>query len=163
MGQFLGTDGIRGQANCEPITAETALKLGKALAHHFGAEGHGSRRALIGKDTRLSGYMIETALTSGLVSMGMDVLLVGPMPTAAVAHLTKSMGADVGLMLTASHNPFDDNGIKVFGHDGFKLCDEGEAAIEQHLVSERISSEHVRSDRLGKAHRIDDARGRWRN
>ena len=161
MGQIFGTDGIRGRANIEPITPETALKIGKALACEFQAAGHSSRRALIGKDTRLSGYMLESALTSGLVSMGMDVFLLGPMPTPAVAHLTKSMGAAAGIMLTASHNPFDDNGIKIFGGDGFKLSDDMESRIEGHVLSSQISSEHVRSDKLGKAFRIEDARGRY--
>lgn len=161
MEQLFGTDGIRGQANCYPITAEMALQIGKAIGHAYKATGHGSRRAVIGKDTRLSGYMLETALTSGLVSVGMDVLLVGPVPTPAVAHLTRSMAADVGIMLTASHNPFDDNGVKIFGADGFKISDEIEADITRHVFSGELSSEHIRSDRLGKAYRIDDARGRY--
>ncbi len=161
MGAYFGTDGIRGQANCHPITPEVALMLGKAIAHEFQARGHDTRRALIGKDTRLSGYMLETALTSGLVSMGMDVFLVGPIPTPAVAQLTKSMNADVGIMLTASHNPFDDNGIKIFNHDGYKLSDEIEASIERHLITGELASDHIRSDNIGKAHRIEDARGRY--
>jgi phosphoglucosamine mutase len=161
MDQLFGTDGIRGQANCYPITAEVALQVGKAIGHAFKATGHGSRRAVIGKDTRLSGYMLETALTSGLVSVGMDVLLVGPVPTPAVAHLTRSMAADVGIMLTASHNPFDDNGVKIFGADGFKISDAIEADITRHVYSGELSCEHIRSDQLGKAYRIDDARGRY--
>ena len=161
MPELFGTDGIRGQANCHPITPEIALSLGKAIAHVFQARGHDTKRALIGKDTRLSGYMLETALTSGLVSMGMDVFLVGPIPTPAVAQLTKSMNADVGIMLTASHNPFDDNGIKIFNHDGYKLSDEIELAIEQHILSSELASDHIRSENLGKAHRIEDARGRY--
>lgn len=161
MQRLFGTDGIRGQANCHPITAEVAVQVGKAVAHVFGASGHGTRRAVIGKDTRLSGYMLETALTSGLVSMGMDVLLVGPVPTPAVAHLTRSMAADVGLMLTASHNPADDNGIKIFGRDGFKLSDTVEDEIASHVCSETLTSEHIRGDRMGKAYRSDDARGRY--
>ena len=161
MERIFGTDGIRGRANCYPITPEIALQVGKALGHVLGASGHGSRKAVIGKDTRLSGYMLETALTSGLVSMGVDVMLVGPVPTPAVAHLTLSMDADVGIMITASHNPFDDNGIKIFGSDGFKLSDEIEADITRHISSGELSSEHIRSDQLGKAYRIDDARGRY--
>ncbi len=166
MDRLFGTDGIRGRANCYPITPEVSLQVGKALAHVFrthvlGASGHGAFRAVIGKDTRLSGYMLETALTSGLVSMGMDVMLVGPVPTPAVAHLTKSMGAEVGIMITASHNPFDDNGIKIFGKDGFKLSDDLETEITRHISSGELSSEHIRSDQLGKAYRIEDARGRY--
>lgn len=161
MERLFGTDGIRGQANCYPITAEVALQVGKAIGHILGATGHGSRRAVIGKDTRLSGYMLETALTSGLVSVGMDVLLVGPVPTPAVAHLTRSMAADVGLMLTASHNPFDDNGIKIFGRDGFKIADVVEDDIARHISSGELNSTHIRSDQLGKAYRIEDARGRY--
>lgn len=158
---LFGTDGIRGQANCPPITPETALQVGKAIARVCGATGHGSRKAVIGKDTRLSGYMLETALTSGLVSMGMDVLLVGPVPTPAVAHLTRSMAADVGIMLTASHNPYDDNGIKIFGPDGFKISDDMELAISRHVFSGDLSSAHIRSDQIGKAYRLEDARGRY--
>jgi len=161
MERLFGTDGIRGRANCWPITPEIALQLGKALGHVLGASGHGSCKAVIGKDTRLSGYMLETALTSGLVSMGVDVMLVGPMPTPAIAHLTRSMDAHVGIMITASHNPFDDNGIKIFGSDGFKLSDELETDITRHILSGELSSAHIRSDLLGKAYRIDDARGRY--
>ncbi len=161
MDKLFGTDGIRGQANRHPITPEVALQLGKAIARVFGASGHGSRRAVLGKDTRLSGYMLETALTSGLVSMGMDVFLVGPLPTPAVARLTKSMGATVGIMLTASHNPYDDNGIKIFDHEGFKLSGTVESAIERHVLGSEVTSEHIRSDVMGKAYRIEDARGRY--
>ena len=140
---------------------EVALQLGKAIATVFKASGQGRRRAIIGKDTRLSGYMLETALTSGLVSMGMDVFLVGPVPTPAVAHLTRSIGADAGLMLTASHNPYDDNGIKIFDAEGFKLPNDLQAEIENLIVNSRLSSDHIRSDRIGKAYRIEDARGRY--
>lgn len=161
MGKLFGTDGIRGQANRFPITSEVVLKLGKAIAMVLGENGSGKRRALIGKDTRLSGYMLESALTSGLVSMGMDVFLVGPLPTPAVAHLVKSMNATVGLMLTASHNPFDDNGIKIFDSDGFKLSDELEARIEHLLLQAELPSDGVRSQKIGKAMRIEDARGRY--
>ncbi|MFA4944698.1 MAG: phosphoglucosamine mutase [Lentisphaeria bacterium] len=161
MRKLFGTDGIRGQANKYPITPEVALRLGQTLAARFRAAGSTNLRALIGKDTRLSGYMLETALTSGLVSMGMDVYLVGPLPTPAVAHLAKSMGTDAGIMLTASHNPFDDNGIKIFGGDGFKLNDALEAEIERELLAATADREHIPSDKLGKAYRIDDASGRY--
>jgi phosphoglucosamine mutase len=161
MEPLFGTDGIRGQANRYPVTPELTLQLGKALGKIIKATGHGSHRVIIGKDTRLSGYMLETALTSGLVSMGVDVLLVGPVPTPAVAHLTRSMAADIGIMLTASHNPFDDNGIKIFGADGFKLPDASECEITRLINSDDLNSEHIRSDQLGKAYRIDDARGRY--
>jgi len=161
MQRIFGTDGIRGQANHYPVTPEVALQIGKALGHVLGASGHGSCKAVIGKDTRLSGYMLETALTSGLVAMGVDVMLVGPVPTPAVAHLTRSMAADVGIMLTASHNPFDDNGIKIFANDGFKISDTMEADITNHISSGELSCEHIRSDQMGKAYRIEDARGRY--
>ena len=161
MGELFGTDGIRGQANTYPIVPEVALQLGKAIASVFGTAEVAKGRALIGKDTRLSGYMLETALTSGLVSAGMNVFLVGPVPTPAVAHLTRSMNAAVGIMLTASHNPFDDNGIKIFDGEGFKLPDRVEEQIEQLLVGGTLESDHIRSDRLGKALRFEDARGRY--
>ena len=161
MKKLFGTDGIRGKANAYPITPEIALQVGKAIAHVFGARGHGSARAVVGKDTRLSGYMIETALTSGLVSMGMDVLAIGPLPTPAIAHLIRSMGAACGIMITASHNPSDDNGIKIFGADGFKLPDEIELDIEKHVLGIEINSEHINTSLLGKAYRIDDAAGRY--
>ncbi len=160
MGRLFGTDGIRGKANTYPITPEVALQVGKAIAYVFGASGEGSARAVIGKDTRLSGYMIETALTSGLVSMGMDVLEIGPMPTPAIAHLTKSMCADCGIMITASHNPSDDNGIKIFSSDGFKLPDSVEDEIEKHILEANPVGSSG-SNKIGKAYRIDDARGRY--
>ncbi len=161
MSKLFGTDGIRGVANRYPITPEIAMRLGKAIARTFKATGHGSQRALIGKDTRLSGYMLETALTSGLVSAGMDVFLVGPVPTPAVAQLTSSMNADAGIMLTASHNPYDDNGIKIFDRQGFKLSDALEEEIEAHVLSGALENDHIRSAHLGKAYRIEDARGRY--
>lgn len=161
MGKLFGTDGIRGKANVYPITPEVALQLGKAVAHVFGAQGQGHMKAVIGKDTRLSGYMLEAALTSGMVSMGMDVLGVGPMPTPAVAHLTKSFNASCGVMITASHNPAEDNGIKIFGADGFKLPDEIEAQIERLVLDGLIDHEPASPMRIGKAYRIDDARGRY--
>ncbi len=162
MGKLFGTDGMRGLANTYPITAEVALKTGKAIAAVLNRDGRGNRlRAIIGKDTRLSGYMLETALTSGLVSMGMDVLLVGPVPTPAVAHLTRSMLCSVGIMLTASHNPYDDNGIKIFDRNGFKLSDALEAQIEAAVLGTELDSSHIRSADIGKAYRVDDARGRY--
>ena len=161
MKKLFGTDGIRGKANTYPITPEIALQVGKAIAYAFGAKGHGSARIVLGKDTRLSGYMIETALTSGLVSMGMDVLAIGPLPTPAIAHLIKSMGAACGIMITASHNPSDDNGIKIFDADGFKLPDEIEMKIEAQIIGGEIDSAHINTALLGKAYRIDDAAGRY--
>ncbi len=161
MTKLFGTDGIRGQANTYPVNAELALKLGKALGAQLNARGYGSARAVIGKDTRLSGYMLETALTSGLVSAGVDVFLVGPVPTPAVAHLTKSLAADVGIMLTASHNPFDDNGIKLFNPLGYKLEDAEEDALTRLILEGELKTDHVRSDQLGRAYRLDDARGRY--
>jgi phosphoglucosamine mutase len=161
MDALFGTDGIRGQANRYPITSELALQVGKAIGRVIGAQGHGSRRVVIGKDTRLSGYMLETALTSGLVAMGADVFLVGPVPSPAVAHLTKSLAADAGIMITASHNPSDDNGIKIFNPDGYKFDDAREDEVARLVLSGEISSEHIRSDRIGKAYRIDDASGRY--
>ncbi len=161
MKRLFGTDGIRGRANAYPITPEVALQLGKAIAEYFGAEGHGSASVVIGKDTRLSGYMLETALTSGFVSMGMDVLQVGPMPTPAIAHLIQSFGTNCGIMITASHNPAEDNGIKLFGPDGFKLPDDVEIAIEKLMLDGEIASSHIETMELGKAYRIEDARGRY--
>ena len=130
--KLFGTDGIRGTANMEPMTAETALQVGMAAGLHFTRGAH-RHRVVIGKDTRLSGYMIEPALTAGFVAAGMDPILVGPMPTPAVAMLTRSLRADLGVMISASHNPFEDNGIKLFGPDGYKLSDEVEAEIENRI------------------------------
>src|SRR5579872_7596912 len=128
--KLFGTDGVRGVANEEPITSETALKLGRALAYVFRGSSGRHRKILIGKDTRLSGYMLETAIASGICSMGVDVWLVGPVPTPGIAFLTRSMRADAGVVISASHNPFQDNGIKFFSREGFKLDDELEAKIE---------------------------------
>jgi phosphoglucosamine mutase len=161
MTRLFGTDGIRGQANRFPVSAELALKLGKAIGKHLHAQGHGSARAVIGKDTRLSGYMLETALTSGLVSAGCDVFLVGPVPTPAVAHLTRSLAADTGIMLTASHNPYDDNGIKIFSPLGYKLEDAAEDELTRLILETDLNTDDIRSDQLGKAYRLDDARGRY--
>jgi phosphoglucosamine mutase len=159
--KLFGTDGIRGCANEFPITAEVALRMGKAVANVLRSSGPNRNRVLVGKDTRISGYMLETALTSGLVSMGMDVFMVGPMPTPAVAHLTKSMGAAAGIMITASHNPYEDNGMKIFGPDGYKLSDDLEGLIERHILGEEPESPPLPPRQIGKAHRIDDARGRY--
>ncbi|HVJ44776.1 MAG TPA: phosphoglucosamine mutase [Luteolibacter sp.] len=159
--KLFGTDGIRGRANEFPITAEVALRVGKAVARVMRSSGTNRNRVLVGKDTRISGYMLETALTSGLVSMGMDVLLVGPLPTPAVAHLIKSMGAVAGIMLTASHNPYEDNGLKIFGPDGYKLSDELESIIERHILGDEPEASPLPAAQIGKAKRIDDARGRY--
>ena len=155
--KFFGTDGIRGLTNSEPMTAETALRVGQAAGAHF-LRGDHRHRVVIGKDTRLSGYMMESALVAGFASVGMDVVLLGPMPTPAVALLTRSMRADLGVMISASHNPFADNGIKLFGPDGYKLSDEAERAIERRLDKEpRLA----KAELIGRAKRIDDARGRY--
>ena len=161
MKKLFGTDGIRGKANQYPITPEIALWTGKAIATIFKESGRSKPRAIIGKDTRLSGYMLETALTSGLVSMGMDVFEIGPMPTPAIAHLTRSMCADCGIMITASHNPASDNGIKIFDRGGYKLPDELEGKIEAEVF--RMIADHAMTgpEEIGKAFRIDDARGRY--
>lgn len=161
MDSLFGTDGIRGQANKFPVNADLALKLGKALGKQLKACGNSSARAVIGKDTRLSGYMLETALTSGLVSSGVDVFLVGPVPTPAVAHLTRSLASDVGIMLTASHNPYDDNGIKLFSPHGYKLDDSEEEEITRLILETDLTTDHIRSDQLGRAYRLEDARGRY--
>ena len=159
--KLFGTDGIRGRANEFPITPEVALRVGQAVAQVLRAQGERGNRVVVGKDTRISGYMLETALTAGLVSSGMDVYLPGPLPTPAIAHLTKSMGCAAGIMLTASHNPFEDNGLKIFGPDGFKLTDDLEARIERHILGEEGDAPAVPPAKIGKAHRIDDARGRY--
>ena len=161
MRRLFGTDGVRGRANVEPMTGETAMKLGRAAAFVFQRQSGGRHRIVIGKDTRLSGYMLESALTAGLCSMGVDVLLVGPMPTPAVAFLTRSFRADAGVVISASHNPFDDNGIKFFCRNGFKLPDNVERDIERHLSSETISAVRPTAAAIGKAFRIDDAEGRY--
>ncbi len=157
--KLFGTDGIRGQANSEPMTAQTALKVGMAAALHF-TRGNHQHRVVIGKDTRLSGYMIEPALTAGFISMGMDVILVGPMPTPAIAMLTRSLRADLGVMISASHNPYQDNGIKLFGPDSHKLSDAVESEIESHVVN-GLAGALAPPDKLGKALRLEDAVGRY--
>lgn len=159
--KLFGTDGIRGRANEFPITPEIALRVGQAVAQVLKSSDANRRRVVIGKDTRISGYMLETALTAGLVSSGMDVYLPGPLPTPAIAHLTKSMGCAAGIMLTASHNPFEDNGLKIFGPDGFKLSDQLENAIEQYILDTNLNSEPIAPAHIGKAYRIEDARGRY--
>jgi phosphoglucosamine mutase len=156
--KYFGTDGIRGRAN-GTITPELALKVGQAAGLTFRRGDH-RHRVLIGKDTRLSGYMIETALVAGFTSVGMDVFQTGPMPTPAVAMLTRSMRADLGVMISASHNPYDDNGIKLFGPDGFKLSDEVELKIEE-LVDSELVKKLAKSADLGRARRIDDGQGRY--
>lgn len=156
--KLFGTDGVRGKANIYPMTAEMAFKIGAAGGRYFRNDGSNGHRVVIGKDTRLSGYMFENALTAGLTSTGMNVLLLGPVPTPAVGLLTTSMRADVGIMISASHNPHHDNGIKFFGPDGFKLSDEAEAEIEA-LVASDI--EPAKAQNIGRAKRIDDGRFRY--
>ncbi|MAC76833.1 MAG: phosphoglucosamine mutase [Rhodobacteraceae bacterium] len=158
MRELFGTDGVRGTANAHPMTAEMALRIGAAVGHYFGQGNGGVHRVVIGKDTRLSGYMFENALTAGLTSTGMSVLLMGPVPTPAVGLLTRSMRADLGVMISASHNPAADNGIKFFGPDGFKLSDEVEAEIEA-LIETGVPL--AAADKIGRAKRIDDARFRY--
>ncbi|MCE3254799.1 MAG: phosphoglucosamine mutase [Rickettsiaceae bacterium] len=157
--KYFGTDGIRGTANKFPITPEIALKVGMAVGAKF-RDGEHRHRVVIGKDTRLSGYMVESALTAGLLAVGIDVFLVGPMPTPGVSMLTKSMRADIGIMISASHNPFHDNGIKIFDKNGNKLNDAIEMEIES-MISGDMEKYLAVPDKLGKAKRIDDARGRY--
>lgn len=159
MRKLFGTDGIRGKANEFPMTPELALKLGKAIAINF-ANGN-APKVVIGKDTRLSGYMLETALTSGLVSMGTQVFLVGPMPTPAISHLTRSLNADAGIVISASHNPAEDNGIKIFDSQGYKLSDETEQKIESLIFSKEMEEGSLNGKEIGKAFRINDAQGRY--
>lgn len=156
--KLFGTDGVRGRANTYPMTAEMALRLGAAAGRFFRRDGSSAHRVVIGKDTRLSGYMLENALTAGLTSTGMNVLLLGPVPTPAVGFLTRSMRADLGVMISASHNPHQDNGIKFFGPDGFKLSDEAEAEIEAILAGDVPPA---KPENIGRAKRIEDGRGRY--
>ena len=159
---FFGTDGIRGKANIFPMTADVALKVGMAAGVVFRNENKNKRtKIVIGKDTRISGYMIEYAITAGIVSMGVDVLLVGPMPTPAIAHLTKSFGADAGIVISASHNPYEDNGIKFFGKDGFKISITKEKEIESLILKNNFDTSMFSKELIGKAKRIDDAAGRY--
>ncbi|MGB9153048.1 MAG: phosphoglucosamine mutase [Alphaproteobacteria bacterium] len=158
--KYFGTDGIRGRANQEPMTAETALRVAMAAAGLF-KRGDYRHRVVIGKDTRLSGYLLEPALTAGFIAKGMDVILLGPLPTPAVAMLTKSLRADMGVMISASHNPYQDNGIKLFGPDGSKLSDDLERQIEARMDDKDLANDHAPSDALGRASRLDDAIGRY--
>src|SRR5579885_2328147 len=156
--KLFGTDGVRGTANSEPMTPETALKVAMAVGECFRNCTH-KHLVVIGKDTRLSGYMLEPSLTAGFITMGMDVVLVGPLPTPAIAMLTRSLRADLGVVISASHNPYFDNGIKLFGADGYKLSDEIEAQIEELVASGAI--DRVPPAELGRAKRLDDAGGRY--
>jgi phosphoglucosamine mutase len=158
--KLFGTDGIRGVANVDPMTGEIALQLGRAVAHLF-KEVKGRHRIVVGKDTRLSGYMLETALASGICSMGADVMLVGPLPTPGIAFITTSMRANAGVVISASHNPYYDNGIKIFSQDGFKLPDQMEHQIEELVLSNHLHSLRPTANEVGKAYRIDDAIGRY--
>jgi len=164
--KIFGTDGVRGTANIEPVTAETALKVGRAAGHVFKrlerqSRSRGRHKIVLGKDTRLSGYMLENALSSGILSMGVDVLFIGPLPTPGVAYVTRSLRADAGMVITASHNPYDDNGIKFFRADGYKLDDRIEHQIESLVFSGEIETIRPTADEVGKAVRIDDALGRY--
>lgn len=166
--KLFGTDGVRGVANIEPVTAENALKLGRAAAHVFSSDGgpYGRRegvrpKIVLGKDTRLSGYMLENAMVAGITSLGVDVLLIGPLPTPGVAYITRSLRADAGIVLSASHNPYEDNGIKFFRHDGYKLDDAIESRIERIVFSGEIDSIRPTAGKIGRAARIDDALGRY--
>jgi phosphoglucosamine mutase len=160
MKKLFGTDGVRGVANVYPMTTEMAMQIGRAAAYIF-RNGHKRHRLVIGKDTRVSGYMIENALSAGICSMGVDVLLVGPLPTPGIANITSSMRADAGVVISASHNPFQDNGIKFFSSDGFKLPDAMELKIEELIFSKKIDSLRPIATEVGKAYRIDDAVGRY--
>lgn len=157
---LFGTDGIRGRANSFPMTVDVAQRLGQAAGIHFTRNPHRRHTVLLGKDTRLSGYMIESALVAGFLSAGMDVILVGPLPTPAIAMLTRSLRADLGVMVSASHNPYADNGIKLFGPDGFKLSDEVEARIEA-MMGEDLTARLAPPERIGRASRLNDAAGRY--
>ena len=161
MKKLFGTDGVRGVANIPPMTVETAIQLGRAAAYIFKSSSKRRHRIVIGKDTRLSGYMLENALVAGICSMVVDVLLVGPLPTPGIANITSSMRADAGVVISASHNPFQDNGIKFFSADGFKLPDQIELKIEKLLESNKIDSLRPTASEVGKAFRIDDAAGRY--
>lgn len=160
MGRLFGTDGVRGVANEEPMTPETVVKIGRALAYLTRDSGR-QASIVIGKDTRLTGYMLECALTAGICSMGVDVLLVGPLPTPGIAFIVRSLRADGGVVISASHNPFEDNGIKFFSGDGFKLPDEVEARVEALVLSGEIDAIRPRAREVGKAYRIGDALGRY--
>ncbi|MGH8431973.1 MAG: phosphoglucosamine mutase, partial [Solimonas sp.] len=156
---LFGTDGVRGRANSAPMTAEIVMRIGMAAGQVFNRGGH-RHRVVIGKDTRLSGYMIEQALGAGFLSVGVDVLLLGPLPTPAIGFLTRAMRADVGVMISASHNPYEDNGIKLFGPDGFKLSDAVETQIQE-LVTKSAGVRLAEASQIGRARRLDDAEGRY--
>lgn len=160
MRKLFGTDGVRGVANIDPMTTEMAMQLGRAAGYIFKKDDR-RHRIVIGKDTRLSGYMLENALVAGICSMGVDVMLVGPLPTPGIAFITSSMRADAGVVISASHNPYQDNGIKFFSADGFKLPDELELKIENLIFSKKIDSLRPTAAEVGKAYRIDDAKGRY--
>jgi phosphoglucosamine mutase len=160
VGKLFGTDGVRGVANEEPMTPETVVKLGRAAAYLFKSNA-GRQKIVIGKDTRLHGYMLECALTSGICSMGVDVLLVGPLPTPGIAFITRTLRADAGIVISASHNPFDDNGIKFFSGEGLKLPDDAERRIETLIESGEIDRLRPRAGEIGKAYRVNDAAGRY--
>jgi len=160
MRRLFGTDGVRGVANVYPMTTEIAMQIGRGIAFLVKDKKHG-HRIVIGKDTRLSGYMIENALAAGICSMGVDVLLVGPLPTPGIAFITTGMRADAGVVISASHNPFQDNGIKIFSHDGYKLPDKKEAEIEDLIFSQKMEALRPTAEEVGKAARIDDAKGRY--
>ena len=160
MRQLFGTDGVRGVANIEPMTTEIAMQIGRAIAFIV-KENSKTNRIVIGKDTRLSGYMLENALAAGICSMGVNVLLVGPLPTPGIAFITTSMRADAGVVISASHNPFQDNGIKIFSADGFKLPDATEAEIERLIVSHKMTAHRPIAEEVGRAVRVDDASGRY--
>src|SRR3984893_12292431 len=164
--KIFGTDGVRGTANIEPVAAKTALKLGRAAAHVFKnlethSRGRGKYKIVIGKDTRLSGYMLENAISSGVLSMGVDVLFIGPLPTPGVAYVTRSLRADAGIVITASHNPYDDNGIKFFRADGYELDEKIERQIKNLVFDGEIENIRPVAGEIGKAVRIDDALGRY--
>jgi phosphoglucosamine mutase len=159
--KLFGTDGVRGRANVHPMTAEVALSLGQAVAYVFTRQSGGRHRIIIGKDTRLSGYLFEDAMAAGICSMGADVIQVGPMPTPGMAFLTADMRCNAGVMISASHNPFEDNGIKFFSSDGFKLPDEVEARIEGLIQSGELADHRADASEIGRATRIDDAQGRY--
>jgi phosphoglucosamine mutase len=163
--KLFGTDGVRGRANFDPMTPEMALRLGRAVAYHFRSKHKSGRgRIVIGKDTRLSGYLFETALAAGICSMGADVMLCGPLPTPGIAFITSSMRADAGVVISASHNPFEDNGIKIFAADGFKLPDDVEARLEELMDPERsdeLDTNRPHGKEIGKATKIEDSRGRY--
>jgi phosphoglucosamine mutase len=159
--KLFGTDGIRGRINQHPMTPENVLRVGMAAATVLRKEHHGRNMVLIGKDTRLSGYMIESALTSGICSMGMNVTLVGPLPTPGIAFLTRTLRIDAGIVISASHNPYQDNGIKFFSHTGFKLPDSVEKRIEELVMDDSLHRFRPKGEEVGKAHRLDDATGRY--